>query len=141
MKYLKLISSGIILFSSCNQSPNPEQRIAATNISIPKEYKLLSFKSDWGVGETTEGYKLSISQGDYKKIAKEIERKKFFKHFSTRKTPLHLYNENYNLEELAETACWYNGKYFYQIYQPNPGVIITIELEKDSLMHIDYNDL
>lgn len=140
-KYLKLLLSSIILFSSCNQRPDPERRIAATNISIPKDYQVLSFESDWGIGETAESYSLLISREDFIRVAKEIRQRKSFQHFSTRKSPKSLYHENYNLEAPAETACWYDGKYFYQIYQPDPGVIITIELKKDSLMNIHYSDL
>jgi len=140
-KYRKLLLSGIILFNSCNQRPDPERRIAATNISIPKDYQVLSFESDWGIGETTESYSLLVSRQDFDKVAKEIRQRKSFQQFSKRKSPKYLYHDNLNLEAPAETACWYDGRYFYQVYQPDPGVIITIELKEDNIMHIDYNDL
>lgn len=126
---------------ACDQRPNPERLLEKTNLSIPEKYKLSDFKSDWAVGETTEDYTLLISKEDYQRITKEIEEKNFFQRLDTAKTPLSAFDNNTDTKKINETACWYDNKYFYQIFRPDPGVVITVVLEKDSLMSINYNDL
>ncbi|HBK83758.1 MAG TPA: hypothetical protein DDZ41_09215, partial [Flavobacterium sp.] len=91
--------------------------------------------------ETTEDYTLLISKGDYQIIIKEIEEKNFFQRLDTAKTPLSAFDNNTDTKKINETACWYDNKYFYQIFRPDPGAVITVVLEKDSLMSINYNDL
>lgn len=130
-----------LFFVSCNQHPDIEERYSKTNLSIPKKHKLLDFKSDWNVGETAEEYKLLISREDYQIISKEIEGKYFFKRLDTSKIPTQLFTNSTDLKKINETACWYDNKYFYQIFRPNPGVVITIVLEKDSIMKVSYDDL
>jgi hypothetical protein len=130
-----------LLFVACDQNPNPKRLLEITNLSIPKDYKISDFKSDWEVGETTEDYTLLISNEDYKVISKEIERKIFFQRLDTSKVPKQAFTNDTDLKKINETACWYNNKYFYQIYRPDPGVVISVVLEKDSLMSINYIDL
>jgi hypothetical protein len=130
-----------LFLAACNQRPDVEERYSKTNLSIPKKYRLLDFKSDWAIGENTEDYNLVISKKDYQRISKEIETKTFFRRLDTGKVPIQAFTNNIDLKKINETACWYDNKYFYQIFRPDPGVVITIVLEKDSLMGIDYNDL
>lgn len=130
-----------LFFVACDQRPNPKRLLEKTNLSIPAKYKLSDFKSDWDVGETTEDYTLLISKEDYQKISKEIEGKTFFQRLDTSKVPIQAFTNDTDLKKINETACWYDSKYFYQIFRPDPGVVITIVLEKDSLMSINYNDL
>ncbi|MCD4745718.1 MAG: hypothetical protein K8R58_05415 [Bacteroidales bacterium] len=141
MRFIFYIIIGVIILTSCNSSPNPERHLSKTNISIPVEYKILDFKSDWSIGESTENYKLLISPNDYKRITGEIRKKAFFQKLDTSKRPIYAIDNNTDMEKNNETACWYDNKYFYQIFKPNPGVLITIVLEKDSLMIVDYDDL
>jgi len=126
---------------ACDQRPDIEGRYSKTNLSIPKKYKQLNFKAEWGVGETTEDYTLLISREDYQIISKEIEGKTFFQRLDTSKVPTQAFTNDTDLKKINETACWYDNKYFYQIFRPDPGVVITVVLEKDSLMSINYNDL
>ncbi len=127
--------------ASCEQRPNPERLIEKTTLSLPKVYKLSDFKSDWAVGETTEEYTMQISTDDYQKIRKEIESKIFFQRLDTASSPILAFNNTTDIKKINETACWYDGKYFYQIFKPDPGIVITVVLEKDSLMSISYYDL
>lgn len=131
----------ILILEACDQRPNPEWILEKTNLSTPSNYKLLNFKSNWGVGETEENYTLLISRKDYLIISEEIEGKIFFKRLEINKKPKQAFTNVTDLNKTDETACWYDNKYFYQIFNPNPGEVITIELEKDSLMYINYNDL
>lgn len=130
-----------LFFVACDQPEDAMGRYSKTNLSAPKKYKLLDFKSDWDVGETTEDYTLLISKEDYQIISKEIEGKTFFQRLDTSKIPIQAFTNDTDLKKINETACWYNNKYFYQIFRPDPGVVITVVLEKDSLMSINYNDL
>lgn len=143
MKLLFYIISLLLGFFlvACDQRPNPERILGKANLSIPAKYKLSEFKSDWEVGETTEDYTLLISSEDYQRISKEIEEKNFFQLLDTSKVPIQAITNDTDLKKTSETACWYDNKYFYQIFKPDPGVVITIVLEKDSLMNINYNDL
>ncbi len=129
------------ILTNCDQSPNPKELFKKTNLSIPKKYKIFDYKSNWGVGETTEEYTLLISKEEYQKISKEIEKKIFFQQLDTSKVPIPAFTNDTDLRKMNETACWYDNKYFYQIFRPDPGVVITIVLEKDSQMSINYNDL
>ena len=131
----------LCVLAACDQSPNPERIIEKTTLSFPKGYKLSSFKSDWAIGETTEDYTLLISTGDYQKIRKEIEEKSFFQRLDTASSPILAFDNNTDTKKINETACWYDGKYFYQIFNPDPGILVTVVLEKDSLMSISYDDL
>ena len=131
----------ILFFVSCDQPENSIGRYSMTNLSIPIKYKLLDFKADWDVGETTEDYTLIISKEDYQKISKEIEGKIFFQRLDSNKGPIQALTNDTDLKKINETACCYNNKYFYQIFRPDPGVVITVVLEKDTLMSINYNDL
>lgn len=126
---------------SCDQQPNPEILLEKVNLSIPHKYKLSDFKSDWGVGETTEDFTLIISKEDYHRIATEIEGKIFFQRLDSAITPVVAFDNNTDLKKINETACLYDNKYFYQIFRPNPGEVVTVVLKKDSLMSINYNDL
>jgi hypothetical protein len=105
------------------------------------KYKLLEFKSDWDVGETTEEYKLSISKVDYKKITKEIENKKIFKKLINSKRRTHVLNNSTNTKNINESVYSYDNKLFYEIFIPNPASVITVILENDSIMNVIYNDL
>lgn len=138
--YIIFLLLGFFL-AACDQHPNPKRLLKKINLSSPTKYKLSDFKSDWGIGETTEDYTLLISRKDYQIISKEIEGKVFFQRLDTSKVPIQAFSNNTDLKKINETACWYDNKYFYQIFRPNPGVVITIILEKDSLMYINYNDL
>lgn len=143
MKILLYIISVLLCYFivGCDQRPTPELLLEKTNIYIPKKYKISDFNSDWAVGEATEDYTLLISKEDYQRITREIEEKIFFQRLDTAKTPLSAFDNNTDKKKINETACWYDNKYFYQIFRPNPGEVITIVLEKDSLMSINYNDL
>lgn len=142
MKFLSYILLVICLIMiSCEQPPNPERCLLQTNIYVPKKYKLISFKSDWAVGESTEDYTLLISTEDYQRVIREIEGKSFFQRLDTGKFPMQVLNNNTDKNKINEVACWYDNKYSYQIFRPDPGVIITIVLEKNSLMGIYYEDL
>lgn len=127
--------------ASCNTSPDPERYLSKTSITIPVEYKILDFKNDWSIGESTDNFKLLISTNDYKRITEEIKDKGFFRRLDTCKVPNYALDNNTNVQKINETACWYDNKYFYQIFRPDPIVLITIELEKDSLMMVTYEDL
>ena len=129
------------ILATCEQSPNPKEIFKQINLFSPPKYKISAYKSNWGVGETQEDYTLLISQEDYQKISKEIEKKIFFQHLDTSKVPISAFTNDTDLRIMNETACWYDNKYFYQIFRPDPGIVITIVLEKDSLMSINYNDL
>jgi hypothetical protein len=126
---------------ACDQRPNPVRILEKVNLTIPAKYKLSNFKSDWDVGETTEDYTLLISKEDYQRISKEIEGKIFFQRLDTNKVPVNTFINDIDLKKISEAACWYDNKYFYQIFRPNPGVVITVLLEKDSIMSINYRDL
>lgn len=143
MKILLYIISVLLCYFivGCDQRSTPELLLEKTNIYIPKKYKISDFNSDWAVGEATEDYTLLISKEDYQRITREIEEKIFFQRLDTAKTPLSAFDNNTDKKKINETACWYDNKYFYQIFRPNPGEVITIVLEKDSLMSINYNDL
>jgi len=141
MRFIFYIVIGVIILASCNTIPDPERYLSKTSISIPVDYKIIDFKNDWSIGESTENYKLLISTNDYKRITEEIRGKVFFQKLDTSKVPIYSLDNNTNMEKISETACWYDNKYFYQIFRPNPGVLITIELEKDSLMMVNYEDL
>lgn len=130
-----------IFWVACDQQPDIDGRYSKTNLSIPIKYKLLDFKSDWGVGETTEDYTLLISKEDFQRISKEIEEKNYFQRLDTAKAPSSVFNNNSDTRIIYEIACWYDNKYYYQIFRSDPGVVITVVLEKDSLMSINYNDL
>lgn len=141
MRFTYYIIIGMIFLSSCKPSPNLERHLSNTNLVIPTEYKILDFKSDWSIGESTENYRLLISRNDYKKIIEEIKGKAFFQKLDTGRAPIYALDNNTNLTKINESACWYDNKYFYQIFKPNPGVLITVELESDSIMIVDYEDL
>lgn len=126
---------------ACNQSPNPKELVKKTNISIPKKFRIFDYQSNWNVGETDVDYTLLISKEDYQNISKEIEEKIFFQRLDTSKYPILAFTNKTDLRKMNETACLYDDKYFYQIFRPDPGVIVTIVLEKDSIMMINYNDL
>lgn len=141
-KHLYIIFYLIVYFiTACEQHPNSERILEKTTLSIPKAYKLLSFSSDWGIGETTEDYLIVISKDDYKSIKREIEGKFFFKHLDSNSSPLYVLDLNTDIEKLNEIAYCIGNKYYYQIFRPSLGVVITIVLEKDSLMNINYTDL
>lgn len=129
------------VLEGCDQRPDIEGRYSKTNLSMPEKYKLLDFKSDWGIGESAEDYTLLISREDYKSISKEIERKIFFQNLDTSKFPIQAFTNVTDLKKINETACWYDSKYFYQIFRPDPPIVITIVLEKDSMMSINYDDI
>lgn len=141
MRFIFYIIIGVIILASCNTSTNPESYLSKTSISIPVDYEILNFENDWSIGESTKNYKLLISTDDYRRITKEIKGKSFFQKLDTSKVPIYLLDNNTNMKKVNETACWYDNKYFYQIFIPNPGILITIELEKDSLMIVNYEDL
>ncbi|MCX8144193.1 MAG: hypothetical protein N3F62_08080 [Bacteroidia bacterium] len=140
LSYIKLIFL-LLYFTACNNHPNPESILLKTNLSSPKKYKILDFKSDWAIGESREEYLLTISKEDYQKISKEIERKKFFQRIDSSKVPTLAFDNTTDINKTKETACGYNNKYFYQIFIHDQELVITVVLEKDSLMSILYDDL
>lgn len=135
----------ILIFSlclvACDPGPDPERRLAKTTISTPSEYKLSDFKYDWAIGETMEDYELVISEVEYKKLVDEITSKPFFQYLDTSKVPIYALDNHTNMKKVSETACWYEGKYFYQIFTPDPGALTTVVLKEDSIMTVSYNDL
>lgn len=138
--YFTFLLFGVFI-ASCNQEPDLEDRFSKTNLSFPKNYRQLNFKSEWGVGETTEDYILVISREDYLIISKEIEDNRNFQYIDTCIVPIQLQLNDNNMNEKQEAACRFNNKYFYQIFRPDIGVVVTVLLEKDSLMNVSYNDL
>lgn len=136
-----IIIGMMIIISSCKPSPNLERHFSNINLDLPDEYKILDFKSDWSIGESTENYRILISPSDYNKIIEEIKEKTFFRKLDTARVPLYALDNTTNLTKINETACWYDNKYFYQIFNPNPGILVTVELESDSIMIIEYEDL
>lgn len=131
------------MFFSCNSNSNsnPERRLLKTSIHMPSEYRIIEYENDWAIGESTENYMLLIDTNDYRKIVQGIKELSVFQEHDTCKIPKYVFDENININKIKETACRYSNKYFYQIFRPDPGVIITVELKKDSLMQVIYEDL
>lgn len=141
MRFLAYSITLIIFLSSCNTNSDFERYLSKTSISCPTDYRIIEFRSDWAIGESEEYYALQISDKDYKRITNEIKSKTFFTKLGTSNLPKFIIDSISNVKRINETAFWYDNKYFYQIFRPNPASIITIELENDSLMTISYEDL
>ena len=133
MCYLALVA--------CKQGSDPNVIIQKTSLSTLNKYTISNFTSNWAVGDISEDYTLIISKEDYQKIYKEIEMKTYFQKLDTGKIPVQAYNLKSDLTKINETACKYDSKFFYQIFNPKLGLVVTVVLERDSLMQISYKDL
>jgi hypothetical protein len=110
-------------------------------LSTLNKYTISNFTSNWAVGDISEDYTLIISKEDYQRIYKEIEMKTYFQKLNTGKIPIQAYNLKSDLTKINETACKYDNTFFYQIFNPKLGLVVTVVLERDSLMQISYKNL
>jgi hypothetical protein len=137
--FRKIIIILILIMNGCDSSLKSNLGADLIKLTFPNQYEIKDSFEDWGIGESSRNYTLIISKDDYNKIVDEIRNKPKFKskikyNYSTRWK----YSE---IKTIKEEVFEYNKKYFYKIYNPDPGIMITVIMKQDSLMNIIYEDL
>lgn len=134
----------LLLLNSCNQSKKPITIAEVTSIYFPHSYKVSSQNSEWGIGEAIQEYELIISANEYLKTKESIEAKSYFKILDSRKVS-HEKAFDYisDLKKDTEVAYKYlaEERYFYQIFKPGKGIVVSIVLREDSIMYLKYQEL
>lgn len=110
----------------------------------PETVTVLHSKLEWGVGEAVEEYELSISGQEYFALKKSIESKPYFIQLKNKRTQHRAaYENDASREIVTEVAYEYEEekKYYYQIFNPKLGTVVSVVLRSDSTIHLRYLEL
>ena len=125
----------LVLVLGCDKASDPGRIISKTTLPPLREYSIIASNSGWGIGEDYEYYILCIPPKEYLKIKNDIVAKPFYLPCGSNDA------RTYSIAKATgESAGSCNQEYYYSIVDSTTGNEVGILLEKDSIMHISYDD-
>ena len=111
-----------------------------TKLPVPNTYELLNGSEDWAIGESERIYNVQLNKIEYERLVNAISSKRNFIKTDTRPEPL---RSTINLSDglKQEQAYQHKDGFGYEVFIPEPGLVIFVDLKANGLLHLSYSDL